>query len=358
MKQRSWTAAVMAAIVVVGIANVAGTAETQPPKGFTKLFNGKDLTGWRGRQPNYNPAEEAKLSKSELAAKQAEWNTARDLHWKVDTAKGEIVSDGQSPHLATGKDYGDFEFHVEWLMVSHNGDSGVYLRGYPQVQVWDPDNPREVKKRRRRKARVRCGTTIPRTRGSGRWSKPTTRSGSGMPSRIRMVGSRVWVWLNDKADGRGPGARQLLRSRPAGRGARSDRVADARIGDPVQEHLCARDFRDRSKIHRRSGGTLNRIARLKFCGASGRSWRRARADDEAVGQRHRRRARRLPVAECPAAGARCLRQSAASAARWSSAAGPCAREPDVVEPDDREVLGHAQAVAARGARARRSPFRR
>ena len=97
----------------------------QPPKGFTKLFNGKDLTGWRGRQPNYNPADEAKLSKSELAAKQAEWNTARDLHWKVDPAKGEIVSDGQSPHLATGKDYGDFEFHVDWLMVSHNGDSGV-----------------------------------------------------------------------------------------------------------------------------------------------------------------------------------------------------------------------------------------
>ena len=125
--------------------SLAGGAPPQPPKGFTTLFNGKDLTGWRGRQPNYNPAEEAKLPKAELAAKQAEWNTARDLHWKVDADKGEIVSDGQSPHLATAKDYGDFEFHVDWLMVSHNGDSGVYLRGYPQVQVWDPDNPREVK---------------------------------------------------------------------------------------------------------------------------------------------------------------------------------------------------------------------
>ena len=53
------------------------------------------------------------------------------------------MSDGQSPHLATGKDYGDFELYVDWLMVNHNGDSG-HLRGYPQVQVWDPDNPREV----------------------------------------------------------------------------------------------------------------------------------------------------------------------------------------------------------------------
>jgi 3-keto-disaccharide hydrolase len=167
------------------------------PTGFTSLFNGKDLNGWRGRQPNYNPVEEAKLSKEELAAKQAEWNTARDLHWKVDTAKGEIVSDGQSPHLATGKDYGDFEFHVDWLMVSPNGDSGVYLRSFPQVQVWDPDNPREVR------------NGAPRGSGAlwnnnpdnpGRWPlvKADNPVGQWNAFRIRMVSNRVWVWLNDK----------------------------------------------------------------------------------------------------------------------------------------------------------------
>jgi hypothetical protein len=37
------------------------------------------------------------------------------------------------------------EFYVDWLMVSPNGDSGVYLHDFPQVQVWDPDNPREVR---------------------------------------------------------------------------------------------------------------------------------------------------------------------------------------------------------------------
>src|SRR5256885_12242105 len=57
------------------------------------------------------------LFRSELAAKQAQWKTERDLHWSVDTAKGEIVSDGKSVHLATVKDYGDFEFYVDWLMV-------------------------------------------------------------------------------------------------------------------------------------------------------------------------------------------------------------------------------------------------
>ena len=42
---------------------LARDASAQPPKGFTSLFNGKDLSGWRGRQPNYNPAVETELPK-------------------------------------------------------------------------------------------------------------------------------------------------------------------------------------------------------------------------------------------------------------------------------------------------------
>jgi hypothetical protein len=167
----------------------------QPPAGFTALFNGKDLSGWRGRQPDYDPAAEAALSKDDLAAKQAQWNTARDLHWKVDAAKGEIVSDGQSPHLATIKDYGDFEVYVDWLMVNHNGDSGIYLRGYPQVQIWDPDNAREVR------------NGAPKGSGAlwndnpdnpGRWPlvKADKPVGEWNTFRVKMIGSRVWIWFN------------------------------------------------------------------------------------------------------------------------------------------------------------------
>ena len=169
----------------------------KPPSGFTSLFNGKDLTGWRGRQPNYNPATEAGLPPEERTAKQAQWNTERDAHWRVDAAKGEIVSDGQSPHLATAKDYGDFEFYVDWLMVNHNGDSGVYLRGYPQVQVWDPDNPREV----RNGAPKGSGALWNNNNDNpGKWPlvKADNPVGEWNTFRIKMVGSYVWVWLNDK----------------------------------------------------------------------------------------------------------------------------------------------------------------
>src|SRR5712691_4595261 len=100
------------ALAAIAIAATVGFPSAFPqerplnraPAGFTALFNGKDLSGWRGRQGTYSPHAEALLPKPELAAKQVQWNAERDLHWRVDAGKGEIVSDGQSVHLATVKD--------------------------------------------------------------------------------------------------------------------------------------------------------------------------------------------------------------------------------------------------------------
>lgn len=64
--------------------------------------------------------------------------------WSIDTAKGEIVSEAKSVHLATAKPYGDFELWVDGLMVNHNGDSGIYPRSYPQAQIWYVDNPHQL----------------------------------------------------------------------------------------------------------------------------------------------------------------------------------------------------------------------
>ena len=142
-------------LVSSGLVALAGlmalTAEAQPvssapPAGFKSLFNGKDLAGWRGRPGGggvFSPYVEAKFTAEERAAKQAEWNADRDLHWRADPAKGEIVSDGKGVHLATEKAYGDFEFRVDWMLTQPCGDSGVYLRDYPQVQIWDPACSRE-----------------------------------------------------------------------------------------------------------------------------------------------------------------------------------------------------------------------
>ena len=125
------------AILVVGLL-VPVTAQGPAPEGFTSLFNGKDLNGWRGRPGGggvFSPYVEATFTPEERAAKQKEWNADRDLHWSVDTSKGEIVSDGKGVHLATEKAYGDFELWVDWMLVHPGGDSGIYLRDYPQVQA-------------------------------------------------------------------------------------------------------------------------------------------------------------------------------------------------------------------------------
>ena len=169
----------------------------QAPKGFTKLFNGKDLSGWSGRQGTYSPYEQAKLTPAELTAKQAAWKAERDLHWSVDKAKGEIVSDGQSVHLATDKEYGDFEMWVDWLMVSAGGDSGMYLRSIPQVQIWDPANLREQKNGADRGSGALWNNNKD---NPGKWPlvKADNPIGAWNTFKIKMIGSRVWISLNDK----------------------------------------------------------------------------------------------------------------------------------------------------------------
>jgi hypothetical protein len=112
----------------------AGPHDNHPPEGFTALFNGKDLTNWKGLIP-FN--ERAKLSAEELEKRQKAADEKFLPHWKV--VDGILTYDGKGNSLQTAKDYGDFELWVDWK-IQMNGDSGIYLRGQPQVQIWDSDN--------------------------------------------------------------------------------------------------------------------------------------------------------------------------------------------------------------------------
>ena len=114
--------------------------ENKPPEGFVALFNGKDLKGWKGllAAPNDNPANRAKLTPEKLAEEQANADRRMRPHWKVEN--GEIVFDGKGANLCTEKDYGDFEMLVDWK-IPPRGDSGIYLRSSPQVQIWESNSP-------------------------------------------------------------------------------------------------------------------------------------------------------------------------------------------------------------------------
>ena len=154
-------------------------------EGFKLMFNRKDLTGWQGLVEN--PVVRAKMKPAELAKKQIEANNKVPGNWSV--RDGCIWFNGSGDNLCSIKEYGDFEMLVDWK-ISKEGDSGIYLRGSPQVQIWDT-------------SRVQSGARV----GSGGLynnqknpSKPLMVAdnpvGDWNTFRIVMIGEKVSVWLN------------------------------------------------------------------------------------------------------------------------------------------------------------------
>lgn len=119
-------------LISLGIAATA-FAQGKAPDGFTPLFNGKDLSGWFGHG-TADPRPLWEMSAEDLAAHMEKTREDIRKHWSVEN--GELVNDGGGLYLTTNKNYGDFELHLEYKTVAQ-ADSGVYLRGVPQVQIWD-----------------------------------------------------------------------------------------------------------------------------------------------------------------------------------------------------------------------------
>ena len=107
-------------------------SEMPKGKGFVPMFNGKNLDGWKGLVGN--PVSRAKMNKEELAKKQVEANNKMTENWRAED--GMIKFSGKGNNLCSENNYGDFELIVDW-MISKEGDGGLYLRGTPQVQIWD-----------------------------------------------------------------------------------------------------------------------------------------------------------------------------------------------------------------------------
>ena len=182
----------MAALLLVATATPAAQqALNQPPDGFVALFNGKDLTGWKGllKDPYDNPDKRAALAPDERAKLQQEVDENMRAHWKA--ADGILVFDGKGRSLCTAKDYGDFEMLVDWK-IEKKGDSGIYLRGSPQVQIWDAGQGGEGNK-------IGSGGLYNNEKHPSKPSKCADKPvGEWNTFRITMIGDRVTVILNDE----------------------------------------------------------------------------------------------------------------------------------------------------------------
>ena len=161
-----------------------------PPAGFTPLFNGKDLAGWHG----YNPHSITKLTGEKKDAMLAKMREEFPQHWSV--KDGELFNPGTGAYATTDKEYGDIELVLEYNMAP-KGDSGVYLRAVPQVQIWDPTDEKAFK----HNAQLGSGAlwnNSPGKPGKDPLVLADKPAGEWNTLRVVMVGSRVSVWLNGK----------------------------------------------------------------------------------------------------------------------------------------------------------------
>ena len=182
--------------------NATAAEKNEIPAGFTKIFNGKDLTGW-------------KIPKGD------------NDHWKV--VDGVIDYDARSEakgnkNLWTQESYGDFELLLDWRfkettglyamptilpdgsekkdangkvikVKKPNADSGIYLRGTTHqlnLWCWDCGSGEMWSVRRNKKLTPeQRAAAVPKVKADkpvGQWNK----------MKITMKGDSVTAYLNDK----------------------------------------------------------------------------------------------------------------------------------------------------------------
>ena len=156
----------------------------RPPKGFTALFNGKDLAGWKGIVGD--PVSRAKMSPEQLAKARKRADELMNRHWKIED--GILVYRGAGyDNICTAKDYADFELFVDWK-IEPGAASGIYLRGCPQVQIWDPA-----------KSHIGSGGLYNNKNNPDKPLKTADKPpGQWNTFRIIMIGKWVIVYLNDQ----------------------------------------------------------------------------------------------------------------------------------------------------------------
>ena len=196
MSQRTLLSAATMLIALVTWAELAPAQNTiaQPPEGFVALFNGKDLDGWWGLGTEHYKKYRDLTPEDLEKRKEASRDDIRK-HWRVED--GELVNDGHGLYLTTNRFYGDFELLLEYRTVA-KADSGIYLRGIPQVQIWDYTEEGG-----------KWGIGADKGSG-GLWNNPAGSPGKDPLEladkpfgqwnafRVKMIGPYVNVWLNGK----------------------------------------------------------------------------------------------------------------------------------------------------------------
>jgi hypothetical protein len=180
--------------LILAACSLGASGGVTPPEGFTALFNGKDLNGWWGLKTE-NPAKWMALSPEKLAEKKKKSIEDIKKHWSIE---GDVlVNDGHGLFLSTEKNYRDFELRLEYKTVA-KADSGIYLRGVPQVQIWDTTKEGGKWKIGADKGSGGLWNNSKGAPGKDPLVLADKPFGAWNSVRIIMVGEIVTVYFNDK----------------------------------------------------------------------------------------------------------------------------------------------------------------
>jgi len=185
-----------ALVCLLSVFSLGATTATaqQAPEGFRRLIADEGLAGWWGLGTE-DPRAIYSLDEDAFADRRQESLADIEAHWKnVDNV---LINDGHGLFLTTDKLFGDFELFLEYRTVA-DADSGIYLRGIPQVQIWDTT---EAGGKWEIGANFGSGglwNNSPGAPGKDPLKHADRPFGEWNLVRVVMVGERVSVWLNGK----------------------------------------------------------------------------------------------------------------------------------------------------------------
>ena len=167
---------------------------TQMPAGFSPLFDGKTLNGWHGMD-TYDIRKLVAMPEAERTKLLATWTEDAKRHWSVED--GVLVNDGYGKFLTTDKYYGDIHLTLDYKTVAKT-DSGVYLRGCPQVQIWDSTDREDKRNLGSEKGSGGLWNNSPGSPGKDPMVLADKPFGEWNHVEVIQVGARTTVLLNDK----------------------------------------------------------------------------------------------------------------------------------------------------------------
>ena len=189
------TILVVGALLLLPLQVRSGEENTAPTgEAYTAIFNGADLAGWHG-MGHMDPRKLATMTDEQRAQLRNENMQDVRKHWTVENR--ELVNDGGGVYLTTDKDYGDIELLVQYKTVA-KADSGIYLRATPQVQIWDYTKEGGKWNIGANKGSGGLYNNRPSSPGKNALVLADKPFGQWNKFRIRQIGARTSVWLNDK----------------------------------------------------------------------------------------------------------------------------------------------------------------